>query len=57
MGAWGDNADDDPMVTVAHLLARHQRHLSWYQQVLHRREHASHARRITVVPRPRTTPD
>ncbi len=39
------------------LLARNQRDLSWYQQALHRREHASHARRITVMPRPRTAPD
>ncbi len=53
----GDNADDDQLVTVAWLLAQNQRHLSWYQQVLHRREHASHARRITVMPRPRTAPD
>jgi hypothetical protein len=52
-----ESASNDPMVTVAWLLARHQRHLSWYQQELHQREHASHARRITVVPRPRTTPD
>ena len=29
----------------------------WYQQVLHRREHANHARLVTVVPRPRTAPD
>ncbi|MGH3869337.1 MAG: hypothetical protein ACRDQ4_25170 [Pseudonocardiaceae bacterium] len=52
-----ESADDNQRVTVTHLLARHQRHLSWYQQVLHRREHASHARRVTVMPRPRTTPD
>ncbi len=53
----GNNADDDQLVTVAGLLARNQRHLSWYQQVLHRRKHANHARRITVMPRPRTAPD
>ncbi|MGB6163710.1 MAG: hypothetical protein WBF75_14290 [Pseudonocardiaceae bacterium] len=53
----GDNADDDQLVTVAWLLARNQRHLCWYQRVLHRREHASHARRVTVVPRPRPAQD
>jgi hypothetical protein len=53
----GNNADNDQLVTVAWLLTQNQRHLSWYQQVLHQREHASHARRITVIPRPRTTPD
>ncbi|MGB6161366.1 MAG: hypothetical protein WBF75_02070, partial [Pseudonocardiaceae bacterium] len=52
-----NNAEDDQLVTVAHLLARNQCHLSWYQQVLHRREHANHARRITVMPQPRTIPD
>ena len=55
--ARGNNAEDDQLVTVAWLLAQNQRHLSWYQQVLHRREHANHARRITVMPRPRTAPD
>lgn len=53
----GDNADDDQLVTVTWLLAQNQGQLSWYQQVLHRREHVSHARQITVVPRPRTAPD
>ncbi|MGB6163194.1 MAG: hypothetical protein WBF75_11610 [Pseudonocardiaceae bacterium] len=53
----GEGAEDDQLVTVAWLLAQNQRELSWYQQVLHRREHARHARRVTVVPRPRTTPD
>jgi hypothetical protein len=50
-------AGEDQIVTVTQLRTRNRDLLLQYQWVLHRREHASQARRITVVPRPHTAPD
>ena len=55
---WPEEAGEgSEIVMVDELLARHQRQLFRYWLVRYRREHASHARRVTVVPRPRTAHD
>jgi hypothetical protein len=49
--------EGDEIVMVDELLARNQCQLFRYRLVQYRREHASQARRVTVVPRPRTIQD
>ena len=52
-----EGGEGDKIVMVDELLARNQRQLFRYQLAQYWREHASQARRVTVVPRPRTTQD
>ncbi len=53
----GERGEGDEIVMVDELLAQNQHQLFRYRLAQYRREHASQARQVTVVPRPRTTQD